>query len=150
MPGLRNSVAIVPFHARQGEAEHQVRKRMSKTMGSIREARLQTQNLPEGGVVWAAVSRPKAARQLAAHAGKVRKCLYLLDVNSRNSECEYLTGTVWLNNVLLASASRPAPRHEQILDGKLANSWLDAQAVANAVPCAVHRVQEAWKKCFES
>ena len=150
VPGLRSSVAIVPFHPRQGETEHQARQRLNKAIGVIREARLQTQNLPEDGVVWAAVSRPKATRLLAAHAGKVRKCLYMLDVNARNSECEYSTGTVWLGSVLLASATRPTPKHDQVLEGRLANSWLDARAVANAVPCAVHRVQEAWKKCFDN
>ena len=150
VPGLRNSVAIVPFQVRQGESDSQARQRLNKAVGVIRDARLQTQNLPEGGVVWAAVSRPRAARQLAAHAGKVRKCLYLLDMNARNSECEYSTGSVWLSNKLLASATRPMPKHEHVLEGKQASSWLDAQALSELVPCAIHRVEEAWKQCFES
>ena len=150
VPGIRSSVAIVPFHARDGEPEHQVRDRMSKVIQTVREARLQTQHLPENASVWAAVSRPRAARQPAAHAGKVRKCLYSLEVNAKNSECEYSTGTVWLGNVLLASASRPKPDREDIVEGKLQGSWVDALAIANAVPCAVHRVRDAWKKCLES
>ena len=150
VPGIRNSVAIVPFVAREHEQEHQVRTRMSQVIQIVREARLQTQNLPENATVWAAVLRPRAARQPAAHAGKVRKCLYTLEVNARNSECEYSTGTVWLGSVLLASASRPKPSGEDILEGKLAGSWVDARAMANAVPCDVHRVREAWKKSMES
>ena len=101
---------------------------MNKVIQLVREAKLQTQNVPDDASVWAAVSRPKATRQLATHAGKVRKCLYMLGINARNSECEYSTGTVWLSQVLLASATRPLPSRDTILPGMVPNSWLDAEA----------------------
>ena len=148
--GLKHNVVIVPIALRTKESEQDARQRMITVVQRVRDARLQTQNLPENASVWAAVSRPRAARQLAAHAGKIRKCLYLLDVDARNSECEYATGSVWLNNVLLASAAKPAPKRDYILKGKLETSWVDAQAIAHAVPCAVARVEEAWKQCLES
>ena len=150
VPGLRASVTIVPIVVREGETEQQAKQRMTKVIQTVRDARMQTQNLPDDSTIWAAMSRPKAARQLAAYAGKVRKCLYTLDVNAKRSECEYSSGSVWLGGVLLASATRQPPLRETILKGKAPNSWLDAQAVANAVPCAVHGVETAWKTIMES
>ena len=100
VPGLKHNVVIVPIAIRDKEMEHEARQRMLKIVQTVREARLQTQNLPENASVWAAVSKPRAARQLAAHAGKVRKCLYLLEVDARNSECEYATGSVLMWTLL--------------------------------------------------
>ena len=112
VPGLKHSVVIVPIALREKETEQQARHRMNKVVQVVREARLQIQNRPDGASVWAAVSRPRATRLLPAHAGKVRKCLYLLEVNARGTECEYLTGSVWSNNTLLASATRPQPKRD--------------------------------------
>ena len=150
VPGIRANVAIVPIMVRPGESEQQTRQRMSKVIQIVRDARMQTQHIPDDATIWAAMSRPKAARLLAARAGKVRKCLYMLEVNAKRSECEYSSGTVWLGGVLLASATRQAPARDTVLQGKVANSWVDAQAVANAVPCAIHRVETAWKAVMES
>ena len=150
VPGLKHNVVIVPILLRDRETEQEARQRMTKVVQIVREARLQTQNLPDNSSVWAAISKPRAARQLASHAGKVRKCLYLLDINARNSECEYSTGSVWLNDTLLASAVKQPPKRDTVLQGKLANSWVDAQAIAHAVPCAVKRVEDAWQQCMAS
>ena len=149
VPGIRSSVVIVPFLVRAAETETSTRNRMSKVLQLVREAKMQTQHLPENATIWAAVSRPRAVRKMAAHAGKVRRCLYLLDINAKNSECEYSSGSVWLGGNLLASASRARPTRDNILDGIVAGGWLDAQAVAHAVPCALKRVEEAWKQCLE-
>ena len=105
VPGIRSSVVIVPFATRAGETDSATRQRMDKVLRLVREVKMQTQHLPDGAFIWAAVSRPNSVRKLASHAGKVRKCLYQLEINARNSECEYSSGSVWLNGVLLASAT---------------------------------------------
>ena len=66
VPGVRSSVAIVPIVVREGESEQQTRQRMSKVIQIVRDARLQTQNIPDDSTIWAAMSRPRAARQLAS------------------------------------------------------------------------------------
>ena len=149
VPGIRSSVVIAPFIQRPSETEALTRKRMDKVMHLVREAKMQTQHLPDNTSIWAAVSRPKAVRRMAAHAGKVRRCLYLLDMNAKKSECEYSSGTVWMGGALLASATRCKPNQDGILEGVTPGSWLDAVAVAHVVPCEVKRVVDAWKQCLE-
>ena len=70
VPGRRSSVVIVPFVIRKDESQGGVRDRMLGMVDFIRGAKMQTENLVGDATVWAAISKPRAQRLTAGHAGR--------------------------------------------------------------------------------
>ena len=84
--GRCSSVVIAPIHIRKDETPSGARDRMLKIVETVRTARMQTENLHGEATIWATLSRPRAQRLVASHAGKVRKLLWTLGVDAKRTD----------------------------------------------------------------
>ena len=96
VPGRRSSVVIAPIVVRRDETPGGARDRVLKVVEAVRSARMQTEHLQGEATIWATISKPRAQRLIASHAGKVRRLLWSLGIDARRADCEYSSGTVWM------------------------------------------------------
>ena len=147
VPGQRNSICICPF---EGEAGQVARGKMLAVIGKVQAARLQTEHLADGKHVWATLSRPRAQREGASHTSKMRRLLYVLGWDARQSDPEYATGTLWAKDKLLGSVTRSRPNTGSIQAGRAENSWIDLEAFCALTGKTKCEVEQGWKECWES
>ena len=123
-PGVRKGVCLAHISARDAEGPQDVRDRMLKVVTTLSEAAVSTSSMDLGKSLWGAISRPRAERQRAAHAGKLRKLLHVLGKGLiGRAETEYATGSLWLDDFLLGSSVKPRPSDGSLtLDGVLPGS----------------------------
>ena len=145
VPGVRKHYALALFHARARESEEAVRSRMMAMVNQFQQA--QWDDGRNGRRVWAAMSKSPSERGKGQHASKIRKLLYLLSRGVQGCEAEYSTGSVWLDGILLGSASRTAP-DAATRPGRAPNSWIDLRAVARAASSSEDEVAEMWERAW--
>ena len=146
VPGQRNSICICPFDGQEG---YQNRGKMLAIIGKIQAARIQTEHLPDGKHVWATLSKPKAERERSSHISKMRRLLYVLGWDARQSDPEYATGTLWAKDQLLGSATRPKPQTGTCEASRAENSWIQLEAFGVITGKLTAEVLAAWKSCWE-
>ncbi|CAE7579342.1 RTase [Symbiodinium sp. CCMP2592] len=131
--GPRRSVALLGFSYRRGEGFSDVRQRMHKVLMGLSQAKpLTSHNKP----MWCSYSKTRAERDVSSHAGWVKRSLAALSAEIAQAlDVEYGTGTVWLGESMLASATRSPPdgvseecfiREEHLV----CRPWIDVQATA--------------------
>ena len=103
VPGQRSSVCICPF---DGSGGYESRGKMLAIVSKVQAARFQTEHLADGKHVWATLSKPKAKRDRSSHTSKMRRLLYTLGWDAKQSDPEYATGTLWAKDQLLGSTTR--------------------------------------------
>ena len=147
VPGQRNSICICPM---EGRGTYEDKGKMLALIGKIQAARFQTEHLMDGKHVWATLSRPKSERERASHTSKMRRLLYTLGWDARQSDAEYPTGTLWAKDKLLGSVTRSRPQAGTCEAGRAANSWIDVAAFCSITGKTGEEVLNAWKGCWES
>ena len=144
VPAVRHSIAILEFHARQGENADGVRRRMLAIIAAVNGAKVQSENTVDNKFIWATISRPRSERGAGYHCGKVRKLLYQLDIGVAEAECAYSSGSLWLKDKLVASVEKVA-NHMRVKRGKLEHSWLDTELVAALTGKKKEDIEAAWE-----
>ena len=147
VPGQRNSICICPFEGGGGLAD---RGKMLAIVGKIQSARLQTEHLADGKHVWATLSRPRAERERASHASKMRRLLYTLGWDAHQSDPEYSTGTLWATDKLMGSVTRSKPEGVMCEKGRAADSWINVEAFSDLTGKTREEVMTAWQGCWAS
>ena len=61
-------------------------------------------------------------------------------------ETEYASGTVWLKDCCISSATRPAPAGS--MQGRSVGSWVSVDEVARLASVDKETVKTAWEACF--
>ena len=147
VPGQRNSICVCPV---EGHGSYEERGKMLALIGKIQMARFQTEHLQDGKHVWATLSKPKSERERSSHASKMRRLLYTLGWDARQSDPEYPTGTLWAKDKLLGSVTRSRPQGSTCEEGRAPSSWFDVGAFSSITGKTNEEVLSAWKGCWES
>ena len=146
-PGVRKGICVAPLQVRDAETPADTRERMLKVVKTVSDHSISTKHMEDSKTLWCAVSRPKAERDRARHAGKLRRLLHSIDgslVNQANTE--YPTGSLWVADYLLGSAIKPKPTDAQNLaEGKLAGSWVSITRVAKLCTCSEAHAHKMWQ-----
>ena len=137
------AVVIVPIVVRKDETAGVARDRVMSMADAIRSAKMQTENLVGDATVWAALSKPRAQRLNASHAGKLRRLLWSLKMDARVADCEYSSGSVWMGEHLIGSVSRRPSPNVNTEKGVVDGSWVDLAACAK-----IATVKETWEACL--
>ena len=132
VPAVRHSIALSEVMPRSDETEATMRLRMLAVVDAINSGAIHTENLKPNSKLWCAISRPRQDRGNGVHAGKVRKMLHMAGVGMQDVDCSYRDGTVWVGDHVVASVVKPRPQGE-VLEGKIAGSWVDINALAKLV-----------------
>ena len=105
--GPRRSTALAVFARRQGESEHDVRQRMHSIIKCVSDNQVRVTG---GRRLFATWSKTKMERAIASHAAWVKRVVVQLDERQvPNLDLEYATGTAWMGDHMVASATRPLP-----------------------------------------
>ena len=145
VPGARHSIALLEFEKRQGEDDRGIQARMNAIIQVVSAAGIKTEHLQPDRTIWCAVSRPRQDRDgNGSHAGKIRKLLHWNKTDMSLVDCSYKQGSVWLQDTLVGSATK-APPHENVLQGKIKGSWIDAAAVAGVLGHQPAQIAKHWE-----
>ena len=141
-PRRGHAMGIVKWEAHLSEQE--LKKKLIRIVQEIRGASMSGPNMPAGQALWAAISKTKAERLRAGHAGKVKRLI--LEVNpaeKTNIDVEWGAGSLWLRSVMVASATRAAPS-TNTKDGKGPGSWVDVAQIARSLGTSADHLAERW------
>ena len=147
VPGQRNSICICPV---EGSGTYEDRRKMLALISKIQAARFQTEHLQDGKHVWATLSKPKTERERSSHTSKMRRLLYTLGWDARQSDPEYPTGTLWAKDKLLGSVTRSRPQGSTCEEGRAPNSRIDVMSFSAITGKTSQEVVTAWKGCWEN
>ena len=113
VPGVRRGYAILPYGAKEGEDQQQLRERLST---ALRQANIQMGTHADGKAkyLWLQLSQSPERRRRVQLAGKCKRLCLTLGATLSQVETEWPTGTVWLRGV-----SHPAG------GSRGGRSWLD-------------------------
>ena len=53
-------------------------------------------------------------------------------------------GSVWMRSVMVASATRTAPKGVQVKQGKMAGMWIDIHQIARLLGASSDSLSERW------
>ncbi|CAE7504171.1 ANKRD50 [Symbiodinium sp. CCMP2456] len=107
--GPRRSVALLNFDLRPGEADADRRRRMHEIVSGVAEAKPFTSHKRR---LWASYSKSKTEREIASHCSWLKRTLASFNRELLNHvDAEYGTGTVWLGDSVVASATRTLPEN---------------------------------------
>ena len=148
VPGLRRGFGILSLRQRDGEGASETRDCMNGILRKVANAKEKGHGVEK--VVWASASKSPQERQRAAHASKVRKLIHTLCPQLiRRAETEYATGSLWLNNTMVCSVTRPKPQQGKNLDGKAAHSWMNSTRFAEVTGVAIQDVDDKWNEFMQ-
>ena len=121
-PGVRGSVALSNFVQMPGEDADGLRARMIHVVTAISGAKLAVDpGQQTSKLYWCTLSKPRQERLRSSHASKVRRLMYALKLDMGKVETEYASGTVWLMDKCISSATRPSSP-DGVLD-EVRSSW---------------------------
>ena len=132
--GPRRSTAMSIFKIRENETEHLTRKRMHDIITSLATARVPIP--PTGRKMFATYSKSRAERAVSNHAGWIKRAMGAIGQGVVDQlDVEYNTGTCWMGDSMVASASRPCPpglaeaglMRDEVEGNK---TWIDLTAIA--------------------
>ena len=147
-PGIRKGIAIAPIVQRDAESSSDMRDRMLRIVNAVSEDPPKTPNMPPDKHLWSAISRPRRERERAQHAGKDRRLLHGIGGGLiARAEAEYITGSVWLGEALIASAVKPRPSRTDsvVAEGLIPGSWIDIREIARVSKWTTQQVHQAWQ-----
>ena len=106
-PGVRRGYTILPYGARQGEDQQQMRERLSTALRRVRQANIQTGVHGDGKAkfLWMQLSQFSEKRRRVQLAGKCKRLCLTLGATLSQVEIESSTGTVWLKGTRICSAT---------------------------------------------
>ena len=130
--GPRKSVALLNFPQRVGESDEDRRARMHEVVLTISQSKVLTS---AGKKLWCSYSKSKQQRDISGHCSWVKRSLARLDERIiRELDVEYATGSVWLGDSLVASATRPcndgAKSDYTIVGRGSPPAWVDLERLA--------------------
>ena len=129
----RSSFALLKFVMRDREGMDQTRSRMYLVMNEIIRSRthIPGQDRP----MWAGVSKTKQEREKAQYCGIVRDVVRYFNVDLlEKTDNDYGTGTSWVGESLVSSATDAAPagrEHVFFFDSKPHKGWVDFGALSS-------------------
>ena len=104
--GPRRSTALAVFRIRDTETEHSTRKRMHEVILALAAAKVSIP--PSGRKMFATYSKSKSERAISNHAAWIKRGMLRLGQGVADQlDIEYATGTCWMGQSLVASATRP-------------------------------------------
>ena len=146
--GPRRSFCLLPFILRTGERNDQLRDRMRKVMLAFQTRRFAIPDHDK--TLWCVLSKPKAAREKAGHCGAVRAAIYYFSKDKIDEvDSDYGTGTCWLGQSMIASATSkpPDPSHRlHVVEVKECKPWVDLTALSAELQADVTELQEFFTK----
>ena len=150
-PGVRKGICVSNVQTRDAETLADTRERMLRVLTAIAENPVCLEGMESDRRLWAAISKPRAERNRAAHAGKLRRVLHVLGGNLiQNAEAEYPTGSVWGGDYLLGSCVKPRPPTGTLLEGREPGSWINVTNVAKFASTHEQRIRDIWKEALAS
>ena len=149
-PGPRRGVALAGFRIRAGETEEDMRLRMVEVMNLVNKASIPTEHTLDGRPVWSTISRNRAQRVEGSHASKVRRVLPSLQLAMDNVDTDYKEGSVWRDDVLIGSATRPEPHGVKTAKGKTEGSWFSPELLAKGAGINEDVVTSAWQQAIQN
>ncbi|CAE7907718.1 unnamed protein product, partial [Symbiodinium microadriaticum] len=132
--GPRRSTALAVFRVRDNESEHLTRKRMHEVILGLASSKVPIP--PTGRRMFATYSKSKAERAVSNHAGWIKRAVLGLGQGVADLlDVEYNTGTCWMGQSLVGSATRPTQPgcdekgllREEVEGHKV---WVDIGAIA--------------------
>ena len=104
--GPRRSTALAVFRIRDNESEHLTRKRIHEVIVGLASSKVPIP--PTGRRMFATYSKSKAERAVSNHAGWIKRAMLSLGQGVADLlDVEYNTGTCWMGQSLVGSATRP-------------------------------------------
>ena len=102
--GPRKNVALLNFPLKEGESEDDRRHRMHQVVLAVSESKVYTS---AGRKLWCSYSKSKQQRDISSHCSWIKRALARIDEHLiRELDVEYSTGSVWMGESLIASATR--------------------------------------------
>ena len=109
--------------------------------------------IPQAKKLFATYSKTREEREIAGHASWVKRSVASIDTDLAGQvDIEYSTGTVWLGDSMIASATRPmvpgSDKDSMILpeeDDK--RGWIDLKALAKETKNSQPRLKQALDEC---
>ena len=145
--GPRRSTALAVFRVRDNETEHLTRKRMHEVIVGLASSRVSIP--PTGKRMFATYSKSKAERAISNHAGWIKRAMLRLGQGVADLlDVEYNTGTCWMGQSLVASATRPTVPgcdekgllREEVEGHKV---WVDILALARESKSSQREIEQA-------
>ncbi|CAE7033110.1 pol, partial [Symbiodinium sp. KB8] len=128
--GPRRGFAMALLSTTPHESGPELKKRMISVAQQVQKANLSTKSMEQGRCLRASLGKSKHERMISNHAGKTKRLILTAAPNAHSYlETEYAAGNVWLNGVLIASATRPTPT-TNCSQGKLERSWINIQKIS--------------------
>ncbi|CAE7223629.1 PLRG1 [Symbiodinium sp. CCMP2592] len=142
VPGVRRGYAILPIDEPMGETFEQRRSRVQEVIAKVRGANIHLGNKADGTPkrVWIAMSQPPDRRRRARLAAKTKRLYLTLGGEKGALQMEFSTGTAWVNNVKVSSATAPRPGGTE----EAGPGWIDLGAIAKATRTSKEATAAAW------
>ena len=149
-PGVRRGIAIANLEQRQGECFLDTKKRMIQILRKINEAKLTGHGVQQGQTVWASTNKNAQERERSSHASKTRKLIHTIAPELiTKAETEHSTGTLWLGDQMISSATRPKPKNEKTCAGRVATAWFSPTRFSKVSNIEVAQVEAKWREIME-
>ena len=148
--GPRRSTALAVFRRRAEENEYQVRKRMHSIIMALAEASI---IIPNAKKLFATYSKTREERDIASHASWIKRVVAAVDPSMAGQvDIEYNTGTVWMGDSMIASATRPlAPgadkQHMLMAEDEGKQGWVDVKALAKESKTPEAKLKHILEEC---
>ncbi|CAE7734694.1 R1A1-element\ORF2 [Symbiodinium sp. CCMP2592] len=128
-PRRGHAMGIVKWPA--GQSEQDLKRRLIKIVQEIRGASMASKSMPAGKNLWAAISKTKMVNESEKHA---------MDV-------EWTAGSLWLRSMMVASATRAAPKNVEVAMGKMAGTWIDINQIARLLGTSSAELEFEYNEC---
>ena len=144
--GPRKAVAMMNFPLLASETDEGRRARMHEMVTSIAQAHAVTS---AGTRLWCSYSRTKLQRDVSSHCGWLKRAVSSLGSDwVKELDVEYATGSVWLGNSLIASATRdcdPSTPEAKVLWNTrgVSKAWVDLQKLSMETGLSVDDIRMA-------
>ena len=143
--GPRRGFAMALLSTTPHESGPELKKRMISVAQQVQKANLSTKSMEQGRCLRASLGKSKHERMISNHAGKTKRLILTAAPNAHSYlETEYAAGNVWLNGVLIASATRPTPT-TNCSQGKLERSWINIQKISETLRVDVEELSKQWQ-----
>ncbi|CAE7623402.1 unnamed protein product [Symbiodinium microadriaticum] len=145
--GPRKSVALLNFPLRAGESDEDRRSRMHELVLTISQSKVLTS---AGKKLWCSYSKTKQQRDISGHCSWVKRSLAQIDERViRELDVEYATGSVWLGDSLVASATRACndgAKSDFTITGRGSPpAWVDLERLARESRLSVSELRQAFE-----
>ena len=143
--GPRRSMCLLNFLVRRDEGFQGMRGRMQQVLDGVMSAGI---TLSSGKKLWCSHSRPREERLRGDHAALVRRTVRALRPEKEAElDIEYSSGSSWLQEFKLSSASVPPEGKEKctmyVAEGQPNGPWIDVTSLAHCLGKTEKAVREA-------